>query len=205
MWLMITNDLSGRRCVILSAVIGGILFCLLPLYASDYGLDDPSPYSGINNYSQTLSLALLGGLFGLTGQLARVVVGFKDELTRSASSPKPATNTEPPQNQQQSGQAPPPGPPVGQKGQPPPQVNNPSATDKRKTDWTSWFDPVQFWTSLGLGAAAGMAAAIIMGTPAIDKTFIVACATAGYAGSDFIEGLISPGSSGKKSRGSITA
>ena len=54
------------------------------------------------------------------------------------------------------------------------------------------FDPKKFWTSIVLGAMAGLITAVVKweGNSQIDPDFIFTLMAAGYAGSDIIEGLI---------------
>ncbi|WP_287597524.1 hypothetical protein [Thermomonas sp.] len=57
------------------------------------------------------------------------------------------------------------------------------------------FDHKKFWTSIVLGAMAGLITAIAKwkGNSQIDPEFIFTLMAAGYAGSDIIEGLIDNG------------
>lgn len=57
------------------------------------------------------------------------------------------------------------------------------------------FDHKKFWTSIVLGAMAGLITAIARwkGNSQIDPEFIFTLMAAGYAGSDIIEGLIENG------------
>ena len=57
------------------------------------------------------------------------------------------------------------------------------------------FDHKKFWTSIVLGAMAGLVTAIAKwkGDSQIDPEFIFTLMAAGYAGSDIIEGLIENG------------
>ena len=57
------------------------------------------------------------------------------------------------------------------------------------------FDHKKFWTSIVLGAMAGLITAIAKwkGDSQIDPEFIFTLMAAGYAGSDIIEGLIENG------------
>jgi hypothetical protein len=150
----------------------------------------PAAGSGSCSPCQWLCLSLLGGLFGAGGQLLRAAVGFKEEIERS----NPPSSSGPSQTNPQ----PQPGPSlsVAPAANPPAAPAAPTSTPPAR--WTKWFDPVQFWISIGLGLVAGAAAAITMSEPTIGKSFVVTCAAAGYAGSDFLEGLISKGASPPK-------
>jgi hypothetical protein len=171
---MVSKIFRHRCGFIAMLVLGSIPLTILSAQGRQFDLDITAAGSSANNsYFQLLCLASLGAMLGLSGQLARVFVGFKAEIGNASKSQQPQQ----PQQQQEQ--------------QPPPALATPPAAKQLSTN-QDWFKPLQFWTSLGLGAAAGMAAALIMGTPAIDRTFIVACATAGYAGSDFIEGILFP-------------
>jgi hypothetical protein len=57
------------------------------------------------------------------------------------------------------------------------------------------FDHRKFWTSIVLGAMAGLITAVVkwQGSSQIDADFIFMLMAAGYAGSDIIEGLIENG------------
>ena len=57
------------------------------------------------------------------------------------------------------------------------------------------FDQKKFWTSIVLGAMAGLITAVVkwQGSSQIDPDFIFTLMAAGYAGSDIIEGLIEGG------------
>ena len=57
------------------------------------------------------------------------------------------------------------------------------------------FDQKKFWTSIVLGAMAGLITAVVkwQGSSQIDPDFIFTLMAAGYAGSDIIEGLIENG------------
>lgn len=54
------------------------------------------------------------------------------------------------------------------------------------------FDAQKFWTSIVLGAAAGLLTALVKwkGSATIELNFIFTLMAAGYAGSDIVEGLI---------------
>lgn len=60
-----------------------------------------------------------------------------------------------------------------------------------KKNWDEWFDARQLLVSILLGAVAGLLASVAMMGADIDKKFLLGCITAGYAGSDFIEGFMS--------------
>lgn len=68
---------------------------------------------------------------------------------------------------------------------------------KKETDsqpgaenWKIWFNSRELVVSLLLGAAAGTFAAVGLMSSGMDNKFAVACITAGYAGSDFIQGFM---------------
>ena len=171
------NNVLKLRIFRLYVSIGSVLIAC-SLQAQDIGLNMPAAStSSLWSAAQILCLAALGAVFGLGGQLFRVIVGFKREIESAKPDNPQAYPT-----------------PVGIPLPPPaqPQQALPATGSRPTTKWTQWFDPVQFWTSLALGAIAGMAAAILMNEPTLDRTFVVACVCAGYAGSDFVEGLLLP-------------
>ena len=63
------------------------------------------------------------------------------------------------------------------------------------TNTKTTFDSKKFWTSIVLGAMAGLVTAVVkwQGNSQIDPDFIFTLMAAGYAGSDIIEGLIENG------------
>lgn len=79
------------------------------------------------------------------------------------------------------------------------ETDNPQNAGKK---YSEWFDMGEFVVSLLIGAAAGaMVAIALMGTP-IDKRFLVACITAGYAGADFVGAFMANYVSGASGGGS---
>jgi hypothetical protein len=56
--------------------------------------------------------------------------------------------------------------------------------------WSTWFNTPELVVSLLLGGAAGAICCVTLWGDTIDKTFIIACVAAGYAGSDFIQGFV---------------
>jgi hypothetical protein len=63
-------------------------------------------------------------------------------------------------------------------------------TDKSVKDW---FDARELWVSLLLGAIAGIVAAGLAFKPdmTFDKNFLLGVVAAGYAGADFLGGIMS--------------
>jgi hypothetical protein len=64
------------------------------------------------------------------------------------------------------------------------------AAPKGNAKWDGWFNVWELVISLLLGAAAGAFACLLMWGEPLDKTYLLACVAAGYAGSDFIQGFI---------------
>lgn len=101
---------------------------------------------------QWLQLALMGGIFGLLGQLVRTAMGMR-KLTRSSGGLKKAMADE--------------------------------------------FSQSQLLISLLLGALAGIMATFTVpglegfaDNPVVSPTVILAIVSAGYAGGDFLEGIV---------------
>ena len=67
------------------------------------------------------------------------------------------------------------------------EMDTAAATQKK---WDEWFNAKQLVVSVALGAAAGLLASMVMLNAPIDKKFLLGCVAAGYAGSDFIEGIM---------------
>jgi hypothetical protein len=64
-----------------------------------------------------------------------------------------------------------------------------AATTNKKID--EWFDVKRFLFSLIIGAIAGCLAAILLLEAPVNQELMLGLVAAGYAGTDFIEGLIS--------------
>lgn len=160
--------------------IGILCLTITSIQAQEPTLNMPPP-PGTTSSCQFLCLALAGAVFGLGGQLFRAVIGFKEEIEKAQPVPSANPPPKPEGKQPDAGAAAAAAAPPATTSQSPP----------RRAKWSDWFDPVQFWMSLGLGAVAGAAAAFLTNQPEIGKSFVTACFTAGYAGSDFLEGLMS--------------
>jgi len=61
--------------------------------------------------------------------------------------------------------------------------------------WNDWFDGAELGISLLFGAGVAAVVALSLSGTAVDAKFYLACLTAGYAGSDFLQSFFSQGES----------
>lgn len=65
-----------------------------------------------------------------------------------------------------------------------------AALSKSKKEMKDWFDLKRLLVSLIIGGIAGSFGAVLLLGAAIDKQFLLGLIAVGYAGTDFIEGIV---------------